>query len=73
MPKLTKANGEDEKTVILEKVWFEVPVESDDKSAPKNTETYLLPPRVVEYLILLENGRDHFDLPKIQNNLKNKK
>lgn len=68
MPKLTKANGEEEKSVTFEKVWFEVPVESGSdkkKDAPKNTETYLLPLRVAEYIVLLENGREHFDLPKI--------
>ena len=58
-----------EEKVVLEKVWIQIPVESDSKTIPLNHETYLVQPRVAEYILLLEqtiNG----ELPKLSNQTK---
>jgi hypothetical protein len=41
--------------VIIPKVWFDVPVESTKESIPIDFETYLIQPRVAEYIYILES------------------
>ena len=64
MPKYKKQNGELAPTVVLEKTWVEIPVESQKKSTMKNTETYLVPPSVADYIELLES-KISGDIPEL--------
>ena len=67
-PKLPKSKvmpiRKDADAVIILKVWFDIPVESIKESIPLDFEVYLIPPRVAEYIMLLESF--HIDvLPKL--------
>jgi len=52
MPKMTKADGKTlVDTVILEKVWFDIP----DEKIPNETQSCLVQPIVADYIERLEN------------------
>ena len=51
--------------VVIPKVWFDIPVESTKDSIPLDFESYLLPPRVSEYIRLLESLHIG-ELPKLK-------
>ena len=55
MPRYLKQNGKRVPNFKKELAWFIVPVKSDKGSRAFNTETYLLPTRVADYIELLEN------------------
>lgn len=69
MPRYTKLNGEKIPNVRMDKTWYEIPVKANKNSVPINKESYLIQPRVANYIELLEKkilSLGH-DLPKIKN------
>ena len=54
MPRYLKQNGERVPNVRMEKAYVSIPVRSSKGTTPINTETYLVPPRVADYIEKLE-------------------
>lgn len=49
-----KQDGNKLPNVIIEKTWIAIPVAADNSNTPINKETYLVNPRVAEYIDMLE-------------------
>ena len=64
MPRYLKSNGKRVPNFKKEMAWFIVPVKSEKDSKMHNTDTYLLPTRVADYIELLES-KIIGDLPKL--------
>jgi len=64
MPRYLKSNGKRVPNFKKELAWFIVPVKSHKGNTMLNTETYLLPTRVADYIELLES-KIIGDLPKL--------
>lgn len=64
MPRYLKQNGKKIPNLIMQKAWFEVPVKTDKEDNSIDFETYLLPPRVADYIEKLEKIVGN-DLPKL--------
>lgn len=64
MPRYLKQNGERVPNVVTHKSWVEIPVKTAKNDGSVDTEPYLLPTRVVDYIEKLEKivGKD---LPKL--------
>jgi hypothetical protein len=60
-------NGKVQPNVSSEKAWVVIPVESNENTTPINQETYLIQPRVLDYILLLEE-KIQGDLPKLKIN-----
>jgi len=58
MPRYLKQNGKKVPDVKIKHSWIVVPVRSRSSAidAPLNTETYLIPSRVADYIERLENA-----------------
>lgn len=54
MPIKRKQNNERFDSVIIEKIWIEIPVQSN-KLIPNMTNSYMVPAQVAEYIELLES------------------
>lgn len=54
MPRYFKTNGERQPNLTFEKSWFIIPVVNEEDENSRETETYLLPTRVADYIELLE-------------------
>jgi len=64
MPRYLKQNGNKVRNVRNESAWIVIPVKSNKNTAPINEETYLVPPRVADYIVLLEKKLKG-DIPKL--------
>jgi hypothetical protein len=64
MPRYIKEGGKRVPNVRTEKAWITIPVKASKDSTPINTETYLVQPRVADYIEKLE-GKIKGDLPKL--------
>jgi len=62
MPRYTKQNGDKVPNVRTEKAWYTIPVKM-----PVSKESYLIQPRVADYIDLLENKilKLGYELPKL--------
>jgi hypothetical protein len=69
MPRYFKQNGDKVPNIRLEKAWIIIPIKSNKNTTPKNTETYLVQPRVADYIVLLES-KIKGALPKLPINVK---
>ena len=64
MPRYIKQNNKVVPNVKLEKAWIVIPVKSNKNTTPVNTETYLVQPRVADYIVKLES-KIKGELPKL--------
>lgn len=65
MPRYFKQNGKRVPNVRHEYAWIVVPVKTSAETTPINTETYLVQPRVADYIELLES-KIKGELPKLK-------
>jgi len=54
MPRYLKQNGDKVPNTRIEHAWYVVPVRSNKDTTPINNESYLIQPRVADYIDLLE-------------------
>jgi len=54
MPRYLKQDGKKVANVRTEKAWIVIPVKASKETTPINTETYLVQPRVADYIEKLE-------------------
>ena len=64
MPKYLNKDGSEVPNIKSEYAWIVVPVETNKDTSPINNETYLIQPRVADYIILLES-KIKGELPKL--------
>lgn len=64
MPRYLKQNGKKVPNVRTSKAWIIIPVKTSKDTTPINSETYLVPPRVADYIVKLEN-QIKGELPKL--------
>ncbi len=62
MPAYKKQDGTIVPNVMQELAWIEIGIESE--SIPANTESFLVNPRIADYIVLLESKIEG-DLPKL--------
>lgn len=55
MPRYFKQNGDKVSNVRTEHAWIVIPVKTNKNTSPINNETYLVQPRVADYIVLLES------------------
>lgn len=54
MPRYLKQNGDKVLNVRTEHAWYVIPVKPNSDTIPINDESYLIQPRVADYIDLLE-------------------
>ena len=64
MPRYLKQNNKVVPNIKLEKAWIVIPVKSNKNTTLVNTETYLVQPRVADYIVKLES-KIKGELPKL--------
>ena len=64
MPRYLKQDGKKTPNVRTEKAWIVIPVKVNKETTPINNETYLVPPRVADYIEKLER-KIKGELPKL--------
>lgn len=67
MPRYLKQDGKRVSDVTYVKSWIVIHTDSNKETIPINTETYLVPSRVADYIELLENSING-DTPYLPNN-----
>lgn len=64
MPRYLDINKKPAKKVRFTKVWYVIPVKPEEGGTALNSESYLIPPRVADYIEKLEK-KIKGDLPKL--------
>lgn len=54
MPRKFKQNGDKIPNVRTEKAWVDIPIKTNKDTTPLNTESYLVQPRIADYIEKLE-------------------
>lgn len=67
MPRYLKQNGDKVPNTQRQYAWYVIPVKSNKDTTPINNESYLIQPRVADYIDLLENKllKMRVELPKL--------